>query len=330
VEPLVTVIVPTKNSEDLIGNCLKSLQELDYPRDRLEIIISDGLSSDTTREIAESYGAKVMMDYGKSIVSGRNAAFAIAQGKLIAITDADCTFDKDWLKNSPKYFKDDRVGGIGGPNLVPPNETNFGKAVGLIFEYAPYVTKAAHTKVHNRVIESRSHGSNAIYRADVLRQVTPVDESLIGGEDVIMNEEIQDLGYKLLYVPDVAVFHSRRPTPKKWWHQIYKYGKDRVLLSRKRKGNLHLAHIAVGLSVPILVIICGMLAIMAPRFLVAMAGALFLMLGLSSVFALARTKSFGVALNMPVVLAISVLAWSLGFLREYVFAGKPRQRESLR
>jgi hypothetical protein len=42
-------------------------------------------------------------------------------------------------------------------------------ALMLIFAYAPYVTKAAHTRVLNKVIESRSHGSNAIYRADVLK-----------------------------------------------------------------------------------------------------------------------------------------------------------------
>lgn len=324
-KPFVSIVIPTKNVEGLLGNCLKSLRELDYPQDRLEIIIADGLSTDGTVEIAQSYGAKVVIDRKKSIVSGRNVAFAVARGELIAISDADCVMDRNWLKNSLKYFEDPKVGGVGGPNLIPEDETAFGKAVGLIFDYAPYITKAAYTRVLNKVIESRSHGSNAIYRADVLRRVTPVDERLIGGEDVIMNEEIEDLGYKLLYVPDVIVRHYRKPTPRKWWRQIYKYGKDRVLLSRKRGGNLHLAHIVAGLSVPVLAITCGVLVAVNPWILLNLAWVLLLMAGVAAVFTLVATKSLGTALNIPLALTTFFIAWSCGFLREFVVPEKPRK-----
>ena len=104
--PFVSVIIPTKNEEALIGNGLSSLKDLDYPPERLEIIIADGLSSDRTAEIAESYGAEVVLDHRKSVASGRNAAFAVARGELIAISDADCTMDRNWLKNCLKYFQD--------------------------------------------------------------------------------------------------------------------------------------------------------------------------------------------------------------------------------
>lgn len=325
-EPFVSIVIPTKNNEDLIGNCLRSLQELDYPKNKIEIIVSDGLSSDKTPEVAVSYGARVVLDHGKSVVSGRNAAFAIARGELVAISDADCTMDRNWLKNSLKYFEDPRVGGIGGPNLIPDDETAFGKAVGLIFAYAPYITKAAHTRVLDRVIESRSHGSNAIYRADVLRKVTPVDESLVGGEDVIMNDEIEDLGYKLLYVPDVLVKHYRRPTPRRWWHQMYWYGMGRVLLPRKRKGEVHPVHILAGLSVPLFLIVCGILAFINPWLLLGVAGALLLLGIFSSLFAIVMTKSIWVGLNTPFVLAIFFTAWSFGYIHELFSPIKPNKK----
>jgi len=329
-EPFVSVVIPTKNCEGLIGNCLRSLQEMDYPKDRMEIIVSDGLSTDKTIEIAESYGAKVVLDHGKSIVSGRNAGFSVAEGELIAISDADCVMDKGWLRNSFKYFEDPKVGGVGGPNLVPEDETAFGKAVGLVFAYAPYVTKAAHTRVLNKVIKSRSHGSNAIYRASVLRKVTPVDESLIHGEDVIMNDEIEELGYELLYVPDVRVKHYRRPTPRSWWNQMFTYGKARVIVPRKRRQEMHLMHILAGVSVPVLSLLLAICAVISflitPWLLVGLAGVLLFLALFSSAFAIVSMKSVKVGLNMPLVLAIFFVAWSFGFMREFFFPTKHMKR----
>ncbi len=315
--PLISVVIPAKNNEDLIGRCLASLRALDYPQDRLEIIVSDGLSADRTHEIALSYGARVVLDNRQSVVSGRNAAFRVARGEFIAISDADCTMERGWLKNSLKYFADPRVGGVGGPNLIPADETDFGKAVGVVFAYAPYITKAAHTRVLKKVIRARSHGSNAIYRADVLKKVTPVDEGLVGGEDVIMNDEIEDLGYHLLYVPDVIVYHYRRPTPRRWWRQMYRYGMGRVLLPRKRKGEVTAVHILAGLSLPLLITTTLALALVEPLLLLLL---LSLLAGaglIAVVVGAMQTRSLRVGLNLPGVLAIFCAAWSAGFLHEF-------------
>ncbi len=323
--PFVSVVIPTRNNADLIGKCLASLRELDYPQERLEIIVADGLSSDRTREIALSYGAKVVLDHRQSVVSGRNAAFAVAQGEFVAISDADCTMDKGWLTNSIKYFADPQVGGIGGPNLIPADETPFGKAVGVIFAYAPAVTKAAHTRVLKKVIRSRSHGSNAIYRADVLKKVTPVDENLVGGEDVIMNDEIEDLGFHLLYVPDVIVYHYRRPTPRRWWRQMYRYGMGRVLLPRKRRGEVTPAHVLAGLSLPLLVLAAAGLAFYAPRLLLVLLGLLACAWLLAALTGAVSTHSLRAGLNLPWVLAIFFMAWSCGFVHEFFIPSQKKE-----
>jgi cellulose synthase/poly-beta-1,6-N-acetylglucosamine synthase-like glycosyltransferase len=317
-EPFISVVIPARNVGGIIGNCLESLKELDYPKDRMEIIVADGLSTDRTKEIAESYGAHVIVNPRIRVVSARNVGFEAAQGELIAFSDADCVMDENWLKNCPKYFQDETVAGVGGPNLVPQGESNFGKAVGLIFDYAFFVTRAAPTMVFDKVIESRAFGSNAVYRADVLRKVMPVDESMIEGEDVAMNRLIKDLGYRLLYVPDVIVYHSRRSTPKRWWRQMYNYGLGRVLLHKRRIESLKPAHVAAGLTIPILLAICAVLVAIDPWFLLYALGAAFVLAILSGIFALVQTRSWGVALNMPIALAIFLIAWSCGFLHEFV------------
>ncbi len=327
-EPFVSVVIPARNAEDTIENCLKSLSELDYPKDKVEIIIADGLSTDRTREIAESYGAKVIPNPGIRTVAGRNIGFEAAQGELIALSDADCVMDKNWLKNSIKYFDDERVAGLGGPNLVPQSESAFGRAVSLLFDYAFSFGGGAPTRVYGKVIESRAHGSNAIYRASVLRRVMPIDEDMFAGEDVIMNEKIRRLGYKLLYVPDAIVYHYRRATPKKWWSQMYWYGLGKILMRRKISGTITPTQVALGLSIPILIIISSALAILNPWFpLIFILGGASLVAISSASFAFLKTKSCRVALNMPLATLILPIAWSCGFLHEFFIPTRqPEQR----
>lgn len=327
--PLISVVIPAKNAEHLIGRCLKSLRELDYPKDKLEIIIADGLSTDRTAEIAAQYGASVVANPGIRVVAGRNVGFAASRGEFVAFSDADCTMRPDWLKNCVKYFDDKKVAGIGGPNLVPADETNFGKAVGLFFDYGYFLVKGtAPTKILDKVIESRAHGSNAIYRREALTRVMPVDEAMAEGEDVIMNEQLKDLGYKLLYVPDVIVYHMRRPTPRKWWKQMAGYSRGRVLMRRKRSGILNPLHYIVGLLLPALAIIVVLGILINRWLLVLLVGGALLVAASSFVFAWLKSSSARVALNMPLVIFIMALAWSWGFLKESFGSSSPKLRRS--
>lgn len=326
-QPFISVVIPARNEGDIIKNCLTSLKELDYPKHRMEVIIADGLSTDKTAQTAQSFGARVITNPKIRVVSGRNIGFQVAQGELIAFSDADCTMDREWLKNCVKYFNDGKVGGVGGPNLVPNDESNFSKAVGLIFDYAFFFKAGAPTRVFNEVIESRAHGSNIIYRADVLHQVMPVDEDMFEGEDVVMNAKIERLGYKLLYVPDVLVFHYRRATAKKWWHQMYRYGLGKVLMGRKMRGTVTFTQVGLGLAIPILVAFAALSAIFEPLALLAGLAAGMAVALLSAIMALVKTKSLAVALKMPLALLILSIAWSCGFLRELMFpTKKPGER----
>ncbi len=55
---LVSIIIPCRNEEKFIGKCLDSIVANDYPKDKLEVLVSDGMSEDRTREIVKSYSEK--------------------------------------------------------------------------------------------------------------------------------------------------------------------------------------------------------------------------------------------------------------------------------
>jgi len=147
-----------------------------------------------------------------------------------------------------------------------------------------------------------------------------------------MTDEIEDMGYKLLYVPDVTVKHYRRPTPRKWWRQMYTYGVARVMIPRKRKRNLHLMHVLAGLSAPALIVLLALCIVLSfavsPWFIWGLVGVLLLIAILASALSAINTKSTSVGLNMPLVLAIFFIAWSFGFMHELLFPAKPERRLS--
>ena len=86
VDPVVSVIVTTKNEEQNIGACLKSLVQQSMPP--LEVIVVDNYSEDKTTEIAQEYGAKVFQ-LGPERSAQRNYGVEKAQGKYILYLDAD-------------------------------------------------------------------------------------------------------------------------------------------------------------------------------------------------------------------------------------------------
>lgn len=319
--PFVSIIIPVRNEGSILGKCLESIQALDYPKDKIEIIVADGVSGDNSRQIAVDFGAVVVENERKIVASGRNSAFKIAKGEIIAFTDADCRLDKNWLKEALKYFNDAAVAGVGGPNFTPDEESDFGKAVGFVFGERIFAGGSTYARAFKTVQEVRAlPGCNAIYRRAVLDKVMPQDETLLTCDDVEMNKKITDSGYKLLYTPDVYVWHYRRPTFRKLFKQVYRFSIGRVQLKRRDAETSNFAHIFVGVHLPVYVIVSVLLYIINKMLfvifnLLAVGFLLFFF-----VYSYVRNKSWKQSFYVPFIILIIAIAWSLGFLRETFFS----------
>jgi cellulose synthase/poly-beta-1,6-N-acetylglucosamine synthase-like glycosyltransferase len=126
-EPTVTVIIAARNEEDQIPTCLESLIGLDYPREKLEIIIVDDFSTDRTAEIVEAFIAGRtgirMLKSPPEQGNLRGKTNAIAQGirnstgEIIMFTDADCSVSPGWVRGTVRYFGED-TGIVGGFTIL--------------------------------------------------------------------------------------------------------------------------------------------------------------------------------------------------------------------
>lgn len=318
--PYISIIIPTRNAEKDIGICLQSLQLIDYPKDKFEIIICDGLSQDNTREIAAQLGAKVIINKGLRVSPARNIGFSHAIGEFIAFTDADCTFDKEWLKNALKYFEDSKIAGVGGPTVTPIDMSPFEKAVAFVFEIAYLMVGTAHSERKTPVTEVNDlPGCNSIYRQSALKLVMPIDENLVTNEDVEMNFRLREHGFKLLRVPDVIVYHHRRTSIRSLWKQIYRYAIGRVQVARKSKKMIRIGHIIVGCFFSFWFILWIVLLIMSPVSIFLINGVIFFIFFGVTVISFIKYKSIKTALNTPVALIIILFAWSFGFMKEILF-----------
>lgn len=115
--PNVSIIVAARNEEDNILRCLKSLDKVDYPEERLQIILVDDRSTDKTGNIIENYifnkpkFTKIVTKKEIGRLKGKTNALAnaleIATGEIILTTDADCAMTPTWVKATVSYYQDD-------------------------------------------------------------------------------------------------------------------------------------------------------------------------------------------------------------------------------
>ena len=106
----ISILIPTLNAATVLGNCLKSIRNQNYPQDKLEIIVADGGSNDSTLAIAKKYRAKIVPNTLKTGEAGKAVALKHASGKLIALIDSDNILPhKNWLKVMVKPFSDREI-----------------------------------------------------------------------------------------------------------------------------------------------------------------------------------------------------------------------------
>lgn len=108
--PTISVVIPTLNSSSFLEKCLFSISKQKYPKQKLEIIVSDGGSTDDTLKVAKKYNAKIVYNKLKTAESGKAAAVKVAKGDLIALIDSDNILpNAHWFLDMVKPFEDKEI-----------------------------------------------------------------------------------------------------------------------------------------------------------------------------------------------------------------------------
>jgi len=110
--PSISVVIPTLNAEKSLKRCLKSLVEQEYPKDKIELIVVDGGSTDATLRVAKLYKAKIRPNPLRTGEAGKAVGVKSATGELVAFIDSDNILPHhDWLQRMVEPLKDPRIVG---------------------------------------------------------------------------------------------------------------------------------------------------------------------------------------------------------------------------
>ncbi|RMD77177.1 glycosyltransferase [Candidatus Dojkabacteria bacterium] len=189
----VSVVIPTYNEERFIGSLLSDLKKQTYQN--FEIIVADAFSNDKTRQIALSYGAKVI-DGGKPSVGRNNGGFA-ANNELLVFMDADIRVKEDFLEEALRKFLQRRLD-IAGGLFDTAKKTIFFKVVYGIWNISKVLRQKSKSP--------DADGQFMIIKKSVFERLKGFNTELIVGEDFDFVQRSKNMGFvfgilDVMYVP---------------------------------------------------------------------------------------------------------------------------------
>jgi len=177
-EPLVSVIIPTRNSERTLARCLESIKNQSYKN--IELIVADNNSTDTTKEIARRYTDKVF-NFGPERSAQRNYGAKQASGEYLLIHDSDIYFNIDSVKECVELTEKENCDAI----ILPE------KSIGTGF-WTKVKAYERSFYVGNDYMEAAR-----FFKKDIYEKLGGYNENLTGPEDWDLTIRIRKAGYKI-------------------------------------------------------------------------------------------------------------------------------------
>lgn len=312
--PLVTVVVPMRNEERFIGECLDSLTRQDYPSDRIEVLVVDGRSEDASRSIvlAKSweYDFIRLLDNPKRIApAALNVGIQNARGDVIIRLDAHNFAASDFISKNVAYLSKPGVDCVGGPIQIV-SRSFVGKAISLAMS-CPFGVGDSLYRYSQRE-QYVDTVQNPAYHREVFERVGYFDEELVRNQDIEFNYRLRRNGGKVLLTPEVRSYYYPRSSLKGLWKQNFANGFWNIKTVRKTPGSLSVRHF-----VPLVFVIAlGSSMLLSTFFTLARILLLFI---LSSYFALALGYSVMIgwrkgpcAALLPLVFPTLHISYGLG------------------
>ncbi|NEQ26051.1 MAG: glycosyltransferase [Microcoleus sp. SIO2G3] len=229
-KPFFSIIVPTFNRPDRLAACLQSFAQIDYRRDRFEIIVVDDGGDVPLTSVVAAFQAQLSVTLLRQPHAGpaaaRNTGTTQAKGEFLVFTDDDCLATSDWLEKLAARFTETRDRIIGGTTLNALSSNFYSTASQLLIDYL-------YSYYNFNPNEARFFASNNFALSKTLFEAIGgfnITFPLAAGEDREFCYRWLDRGYGMTYAPEVVVYHAHELTLFKFWRQQFNYGRGAFYL----------------------------------------------------------------------------------------------------
>lgn len=222
-KPFVSVIIPCRDESDYLGACLDSILDCGYPRDRMEVLVADGMSRDGSRELAQSYAARDArvrsIDNPRRITpAALNRGLKESRGDVIVRLDAHSTVSPGYLSCAVECLESSGASNVGGVMHTATRDHGlFAEPIRLAL-----TSRFGVGNSHFRTLSGEGRGSRDLLWVDtvfggcwpreVFTRIGGFNERLERSQDIEFNLRLRRAGGKILLTPAMECRYYARAT----------------------------------------------------------------------------------------------------------------------
>lgn len=231
-EPTVAILIPARNEARVIGRLLQRSTELAYPREKLQVIVIDDASSDSTGEIADRYASRFPFikvihrtegGGGKSIAM--NVGFKNSTGDIVLCVDADYYPQRGMVSRLVSFFSDPVVGAVQGRVVVLNESQNTVTRLVALERIGGY--RVDQQAREDLLLTPQFGGTVGGFRRDLLGSLGGWDESMLA-EDTDLTFRVRLSGFRVRYAGDVESYEEAVDNWRAYSRQRYRWARGHM------------------------------------------------------------------------------------------------------
>lgn len=323
VNPFVSIVLPCFNEEKYIAECLDSIISNDYDKDRMEILVIDGMSEDKTRDIVAGYMKRFhfikFIDNPKRYQTyALNLGVRVSRGEIIIRMDCHAIYCGHYISKTVKWLQKGDVENVGGICIAKAgSNTLIARSISIAMGH-PFGVGNSYFRIglkEPRYVDTVPFGA---FRKSTFGKIGLFEEKFFSSEDDEFNYRIVRNGGKILLDPEIWSYYYARDSLRTLWKQFFNYGYYKTLVFKKYRFPSSYRQI-----IPLLFIIFilggGVSSLVNPFFMnyyfSLIMVYIFLCLYFSVKITLLKCETFKMIFLMPLVFITLHLAYGTGFLK---------------
>ena len=321
-QPSISVIIPCYNEEATIHKLLEALRSQTYPLTKMEVVISDGFSTDHTRDVIAEFQkehadltVRVVDNEAKTIPAGVNQAIRESRGEILVRLDAHSMPIPEYVERCVEAHqtgKGDNVGGVW--DIQPGADTWVAKSISFAAAHPLGVGDAMYRlNAKPGAVDTVPFGS---FRRSLIQKIGAFDETLLANEDYEFNTRVRESGGVVWLDPAIRSVYFSRSTLKKLAEQYWRYGFWKLKMLKRYPHTLRwrqaLPPVFVFILAALIVLSLGLR--ISQVLLVLQLFVYFFILGLAGIQLAIKTRKGFLIWGLPLAIATMHITWGAGFL----------------